>query len=98
LFEAFFIIADSDQLSRTHLGHLAEFIFGNSKYVPPIALGPAFLPIPIPVPFTYYIGKPTWLDYPPEAADDQNVMKKIQVNFKRRLERLIQKGLKQRNG
>ncbi len=95
--DAFIILADSEQLLNSPAGQIVDVIAGHPKYMPPIALGPGFLPIPIPVQFTYYVGKPMYLDYPPEAAEDIQLMKKIKTNFKRRLQRLIDKGLKLRD-
>jgi len=94
--DALLVVADHEQTKNSVIGQLLKTIFGNNKYVPAIALGTGLLPLPLPVPFTYYIGKPTYLDYPPEAADDEELTKRLKRNFQKRLERLIQKGLEDR--
>ncbi len=93
--DALSVIAEHEQVRKTPFGRLINLILGN-KYIPSIALGLGPLPIPKRIPFTYYIGKPTYLDYPAEAAQDQRLVKRLKRNFQKRLERLIQKGLENR--
>ena len=91
------MVVEHDQVRNTAFGQAVRFLLGK-KYIPAIALGLGALPIPRPIPFTYYIGKPTYLDYPPEAALDHQVVRRLKRNFQKRLERLIQRGLKERDG
>ena len=88
--DAYVILADIDKLINSPAGKIVDLIYGHPKYLAPIALGP------IPVQFKYYVGRPMYLDYPPEAAEDIELMKKIKNNFKRRLQRLIDRGLRLR--
>lgn len=54
-------------------------------------------PVPFPVQVISYIGRPLFLEYPPEAAEDLTVLKRIQEGVKTTLRKMLAEGLSLHN-
>ncbi|MCB1155373.1 hypothetical protein KDL45_17065, partial [bacterium] len=71
-------------------------VFRSKKVLLPISLPIGLGVLPMPVKMKQYIGEPIYLPYPPEAADDQEVVKECQRLVKGRVYELIDRGLRER--
>lgn len=57
-----------------------------------------FLPFPLPVRYHIYYGKPIRFPHTPEQADDPKVVRSAAETVRQEVEKLIQKGLRERKG
>ncbi len=92
--DALYVVKDREEMKETFVGKLTKTILGGDKYVMPLALGLG--PLPLPVKFTYHVGRPISLKNYYGGEDDPVVIKEVQTIVKNRLNRLLARGLKQR--
>lgn len=70
--------------------------FRTKKALLPISLPIGIGLLPFPVKMTQYVGEPITLPYPPEAADDPEIVEECQKLVKSRVYELIDRGLRER--
>lgn len=92
--DAFIIAKTKDEIRDTIFGKWMQFVLGHEKYVMPFPLGIG--PMPLPVKFTYYVGRPISLKAYWGQEKDPDAVRQARDMVKARLEKLIDRGLKQR--
>lgn len=71
-------------------------LMGTKRALLPISLPVGIGLLPFPAKMTQYVGKPIRFPYPPEAADDPEIVQECQDLVKSRVYALIDQGLRER--
>jgi 1-acyl-sn-glycerol-3-phosphate acyltransferase len=89
-----FQLKTAEQTSQFAPARFLQKYMEHDKYGVPLWMGLGLLPVPVQ--FTYKVGEAIDLGYGPEAADDPDILHKVNNNLIEIMEGMIEKGLDNR--